>query len=290
MARDALTEKGGFITPRDTKYVTVRLRIPAGVVTPQKLYGIAAIAEKYNAGIHLTTRQTIELSHVNPTDSKELMADLLSNGTPLGAERTEVVNVIACPGLDRCKFAQIDSVSIALAADKEHFGLDLPVKCRISVSSCPISCMREQFAEIGVTGVTVPYRIPGACTGCDNCVQHCLMHAIRMVNGKVEMNLELCSFCGLCVTSCPYGIITADAPVYRITIGGKGGKMPIPGRHLITVRSEESVQIVIREAVRWIERNAWSGSGVLGDQMDELDLTRLGTRILDNLSKEEIVE
>ena len=65
--KPGLSTRGGIITERDPEFCIVRLRLPAGMVTPGQLKGIGAIAERYGvANLHLTTRQTLELPHVDP--------------------------------------------------------------------------------------------------------------------------------------------------------------------------------------------------------------------------------
>jgi len=287
MRRSTLDDKGGIITERDTKRVTVRLRIPAGVVTPAQLSGIADIATTYHVGISLTVRQTVELFHVDPHLLPEIIAALEANGTPLGSEKTEVVNITACPGTDRCIFAQIDSLALAKEIDAAHFGREMPVKVRIAVSSCPYSCMSERLNEIGVTGVVRPYRRPGDCTGCDSCSQYCKEGAIRVRNGELTIDMEKCILCGMCILSCPYGIIHADPPAYQITIGGRRGMHPAPGTHLVTVKTADAALRVVDLAVDWIYRSAWTGS-LLQDQMKDLDFERFKSRVLASLTPDEI--
>lgn len=287
MRRSTLEDKGGIITERGTHQVTVRLKIPAGVLTPDQLRGVADIASRYRAGVSLTVRQTIELYHVDAGHLPDILADLESNGTPLGSEKSEIVNVIACPGIDRCIFAQVDSILLAQQIAGIHGGREMPVKTRIAVSSCPYSCMSERLNEIGVTGVVMPYRQPGHCTGCDSCTQYCKEGAITVKLGDLQMDMEKCILCGMCVLSCPHGIIHADPPAYQITVGGKRGKNPVPGRHLVTVKSPSSVLHVVGMVVEWIYRTAWEGS-LLSDQLDELDFERFKGRVMANLPPEEI--
>ena len=65
--------KGGIITERDPDLSTVRIRAPAGLLTTDQLRGIATIAKKYGTGVvHCTTRQTIEIPHVDPARLKRL--------------------------------------------------------------------------------------------------------------------------------------------------------------------------------------------------------------------------
>ncbi|MFH0966631.1 MAG: 4Fe-4S binding protein [Methanobacteriota archaeon] len=287
MRRSTLDDKGGIITERGTKHVTIRLRIPAGVVTPDQLRGIADIAEKYHAGVSLTVRQTAEMHHVDPVFIPDLISDLEMNGTPLGSEKAEVVNVTACAGTDRCVFGQIDSIALAKEIDAAFFGREMPVKTRISVSSCPYSCMSERLNEIGVTGVVRPYRRPGDCTGCDSCTHYCKEEAITIRNGEINMDMEKCILCGMCILSCPYGIIHADPPAYQITVGGIRGKSPAPGKHLVTVKSAGTALRVVGLVVDWIYRSAWAGS-LLQDQLDDLGFERFKDRVMAEIPSGEI--
>jgi dissimilatory sulfite reductase (desulfoviridin) alpha/beta subunit len=133
--------RGGIITERDPGFCIVRLRMPAGMITPARIKGIGDIAAKHGIeNIHFTTRQTVEFPHVDPAILEGLIADLDANGTPLGAEREEVVNITACLGNRHCKFGIIDSVGLAEEIDRKFFGKDLPVKVRIAISSCPNGC------------------------------------------------------------------------------------------------------------------------------------------------------
>ena len=83
--------KGGIITQKNKDYCTIRTRMPAGILSIEKMRGLAAIAEKYGqTEVHLTTRQTIEIPHIHHTKLEAIEADLLKNGTPVGSERDEI--------------------------------------------------------------------------------------------------------------------------------------------------------------------------------------------------------
>ncbi|HUK37823.1 MAG TPA: 4Fe-4S binding protein [Methanomicrobiales archaeon] len=266
-----LYTRGGVITERDPEFCIVRLRLPAGMVTPGQLAEIGAIAERYGvANLHLTTRQTLELPHVDPTRLEPLLAELEKNGTPLGAEREEVVNVTACLGTRHCKFANIDSVGLAKEIDRRFFGRDLPVKVRIAVSACPNGCESERLNEIGITGIRRPVRDPGLCTGCGTCTNYCREKAIVVEDGVIIMDKGRCMDCGFCIASCLFGILQGEEPEYRITVGGHRGRHPKIGRHLITVKTPEDVIRVVDKIVYWIYRQASSGS-LLPEQLDDLE-------------------
>ncbi|HXW99158.1 MAG TPA: 4Fe-4S dicluster domain-containing protein [Methanomicrobiales archaeon] len=266
-----LYTRGGVITERDPEFCIVRLRIPAGMVTPAQLAEIGAIAERYGVGnLHLTTRQTIELPHVDPSKLEPLLAELEANGTPLGAEREEVVNVTACLGTRHCKFANIDSVGLAKEIDRRFFGRDLPVKVRIAVSACPNGCESERLNEIGITGIRKPVRDPGLCTGCGTCTNYCREKAIVVEDGIIVMDGGRCMDCGFCIASCLFSILRGEEPEYRITVGGHRGRHPKIGRHLITVKTPEDVIRVVDRIINWIYRQASSGS-LLPEQLDDLE-------------------
>ena len=65
--------KGGVITERNADFSTVRIRAPAGVLSVEQLRGIARITRTYGTGeVHCTTRQTIEIPHVNPKNLRKI--------------------------------------------------------------------------------------------------------------------------------------------------------------------------------------------------------------------------
>lgn len=288
MRKIPLYEKGGIINEFGGDFCTVRLRIPAGLISVDQMEGVVKIARKYNTDVHLTTRQTMELVHVSPDSLESLAADLEANGTPIGAEKSEIVNITACPGTERCRFAMIDSISLARTLDEKFFGKEMPVKFRVAVSSCPNSCVSERLNEIGITGVVRPYRVPGTCTGCGTCVQYCREGAIAIKNGMIKLNDDLCVHCGMCIQSCPFHIIKADPAAYHITIGGKRGRHPRVGYHVVTVKTPETVVNVVEKVVKWVYRKAWSDS-LLPDQLGILDFESFKKELISGLDEDEIV-
>lgn len=273
--------KGGVITERDADYCTVRLRAPAGVFSVDHLRGIATLAKKYgNGNVHATTRQTLEIPHVRGADLKKIAKALEKNGTPIGSEKDEIVNIIACPGIDRCKFANIDTISLATKIDAKLFGKEMPVKMRIAISGCPNACTSPMLNEIGVIGRIKPVRTKERlCTGCGNCVYYCKENAIRIKNGLSVLDEAKCVQCGVCVQSCHYDLVKAEHSHYLITVGGRRGRHPKIGRSLLTVETEEQVLFVIDKIVDWVYRRAWSGR-LLSEQLDDLHFDKFREEII----------
>jgi anaerobic sulfite reductase subunit C len=282
--------KGGVITERDADFCTIRLRAPAGIFSVEQLRGIATIAKKYGTGtVHCTTRQTLEIPHVNPALLKKIEKALAKNGTPVGSERDEIVNIIACPGTERCKFANIDTISLAKKIDAKMFGKGMPVKMRIAVSGCPNACTSPMLNEIGIIGRVRPIRKEGMCTGCGGCVYYCKEHAIKIRNGISVLDEEKCVDCGMCVTSCSFDILDAEPRHYLITVGGRRGRHPKIGRELLTVQTEDQVLFVIDRIVDWVYRRAWSGR-LLSEQLDELHFDKFRADIMKQVPEAHAVQ
>jgi len=273
--RRNLDEAGGIITQRDPTRCIVRLRTPAGLLTPEQLEGLGRCAREAGLhSVHLTTRQTLELPDVDPASLGTLLAALSENGTPLGAERNEVVNVVACPGSATCRLANVETYPLAKELDRRFFGVELPVKVRIGISGCPNMCAGERLCEIGITGIRHPLRDAGRCTGCGTCANTCREGAIVMVNGRLSLDADSCVECGMCIDYCPFAVLTDDGPRYRITVGGRRGRHPSLGQELLTVKTPEEVVRVVGAILDRVYRRAYAGRH-FADQLDLLALDDL---------------
>lgn len=262
--------RGGVITERDSEFCTVRIRLPAGVITPDQMRGLADIADTHGIKrLQLTVRQAIEFPHMDPDRLEEIAGLLADNGTAIGASMDEVVNITACPGLDRCVYANIAPIPLARELDARLFGREMPVKVRISISGCPNACTSPLMNEIGVVGKIQPVRTPGLCTGCGTCVEYCQEGALTIKRGVITMNDDLCVQCGTCIRSCPFNLIKSGGVHYLITVGGQRGRHPRPGQVLVSVDSPEKVIEVVEKTVNLIYRRAWSGR-LLSRQLDEI--------------------
>lgn len=276
--------RGGVITERDADYCTVRVRIPAGNISIDQVRGIATLAKRYGRGtVHITTRQTIEIPHVKPTDLPRIGRRLAKNGTPIGSERDEVVNILACPGTERCKYANIDTISLATKIDGKLFGREMPVKMRISLSGCPNACTSPMLNEIGIIGRIQPLRIPGMCTGCGTCVKFCKENAIVIKNGVSVLDPAKCIQCGVCIQSCPFHLLQSKHQHYLIVVGGRRGRHPQVGRTLMMVEKEEQAVRAVERIVQWVYRRAWSGR-LLSEQLDDLHFDEFRKSITEEFS------
>lgn len=279
MQDQALYSRGGVITERNADYATVRVRIPAGVLSATQIKQLAKISEKFGDGsLHLTMRQTVEIPHINPENLPKVAKALEKNGTPIGAEYNEVVNIMACPGTERCKYANCETIDLARKIDQRVFGKELPIRLRIAISGCTRMCNSPLLNDIGIIGRIRPLRIPGLCTGCGTCVEYCKECAISLKNGISVLDENKCVQCGICIHSCPYHLLKSEYDHYQITVGGRRGASPRAGQELVTVETEDEVVEVVDKIVYWVYRSAWSDR-FLADQMDEIGFERFAEEI-----------
>jgi len=213
-----------------------------------------------------------------------MLTALKDNGTPLGSERQEIVNVTACMGTDHCKYANIDSLALAREIDSRFFGKEMPVKMRIAISACPNGCSSERMNEIGITGVREPYRDHTSCTGCGTCEKYCRERAILIKRGIVELDKNLCMQCGICVLPCPFEVLKASEPRYRITVGGRRGRHPKLGRELITISDPVKVLEIVGKIIKWVYELA-SSDELLPEQLDALEFEDFKRTIRDTYAE-----
>ncbi len=71
----------GIYEQRDIEHYMMRVRLPGGAITPEQLYNIAEIAEKYTSWpLHFTTRQDIQLHYLRLRDTVKILYELKNIG------------------------------------------------------------------------------------------------------------------------------------------------------------------------------------------------------------------
>ena len=138
----------------------VRIKLPAGTITPEQLDVIGELSETFSRGWgHLTTRQNVQLHYVELTRVPELMRRLASVGlTSREACGDTVRNVMACHLAGACPYEHLDVTPWAEATFR-HFvrnplGQRLPRKFKVNFSGCSTDCGQAMFNDVGVIAVT----------------------------------------------------------------------------------------------------------------------------------------
>jgi sulfite reductase beta subunit-like hemoprotein len=138
----------------------VRIKVPAGSITPDQLEVMARISEEFSRGWgHITTRQNVQVHFVDLRRVPEVMRLVASVGmTSREACGDTVRNVMACHLAGACPYEVLDVTPWAEAA-YEHFvrnplGQRLPRKFKINFSGCGTDCGQAMFNDAGVVAVT----------------------------------------------------------------------------------------------------------------------------------------
>ncbi len=122
---------------------------PGGLVTPDQLRQLAAVAEKYGGALKIIGGG-ITIMGLCLADGEKALAEL--GIAPESFVAKAVRTVAMCPGKPHCPMAQQDSTALGLALDKEFFGRAAPAKVRLGVSGCPNCCAEVFVKDIGLFG------------------------------------------------------------------------------------------------------------------------------------------
>ncbi len=146
----------GIYPQRQQGLFMQRVKIHAGLLTLAQWRRIADVADRHTlgTGLHLTTRQDIELHNVSATDLPTIQRALHEAGlSTVGACGDTVRNVIVCPGCGLCP----DSVDVIGLANAIKAGVEslpwirrLPRKFKISLSGCSEACGRPWVNDVGL--------------------------------------------------------------------------------------------------------------------------------------------
>lgn len=140
----------GAILQRDKHTYAIVPRIPLGILTPEILERLAAIARKYKVRIiKITSGQRIALVGMMPEDVENAWNDLEMEVGP--AEGLCVHYVQACPGTETCKFGQGNSLGLAARIEQMYVGKEnvIPAKTKFGISGCRLNCAESYLRDLG---------------------------------------------------------------------------------------------------------------------------------------------
>jgi sulfite reductase (ferredoxin) len=138
----------------------VRIKLPAGTITPEQMELMGDLADEYSRGWgHITTRQNVQVHYVELTRVPDLMRRLAQVGlTSREACGDTVRNVMACHLAGACPHEHLDVTAWAEATFR-HFvrnplGQRLPRKFKVNLSGCSTDCGQAMFNDVGVIATT----------------------------------------------------------------------------------------------------------------------------------------
>lgn len=139
----------GAILQRDDRTLAIVPRTPVGLVTPEQLEAIAAIARRYEVPVlKITSGQRIAMVGIEPERFEALRQQLKME---LGRAVEPCVHYVqACPGNLVCSLGVQDSIGLGRRMEDLFVGQDLPAKVKIGVSGCTLCCAESMVRDVGV--------------------------------------------------------------------------------------------------------------------------------------------
>ena len=136
----------------------MRVKIPAGILTPQKLRVVAQLSARFGRDEgELSTRQNVQLHWITLPDLPEVFRTLDQAGFNMAGGCGDTVrNVTGCPvaGIDRAEL--FDTTPFVEAVAGYFYGnrdySNLPRKHKITLSACPHQCNAPEINCIALVG------------------------------------------------------------------------------------------------------------------------------------------
>jgi anaerobic sulfite reductase subunit C len=254
---------GGFIKERGKDLFTVRLRVPGGRMSVDRLTRIASVAKKYGKGyVHLSVRQSVELININFADFDAVVAELGEDQQKVASCGARVRVPTACGGCEYNPNGLVDTQKSALEVDERLFGTPTGHhKFKVGFAGCPFDCPKSATNDVGLQGAIWPVLDAAECINCGLCAKSCTEGALAMgENGIPVFAEEKCIYCGDCIKVCPSDAWKEEKRGYTVRIGGKWGRRPLVGTLYATFLPEDRVVDFIASVLDWYKEKA-EGAG-----------------------------
>ena len=187
------------------------------LVTTDFIKDVCGLADKFCDGyLRFTSRNNIEFLLTDQGKIAGLKDACKKMGIPIGGTGHSVTSIVHTQGWVHCHTPAIDASGIVKAVMDdlfEYFGSHkLPAQVRIALACCLNMCGAVHCSDIAILGIhrrppkVNHERLPKVCE-MPTVVASCPTAAIRPVrkNGQesVEVDDNLCMYCGNCYTVCP---------------------------------------------------------------------------------------
>ena len=244
---------------RDKRYAdvfNVRVITRNGKITTEEHRAIAEAADRFGSGeVALTTRLTMEIQGVKYENIQPMIDFLSQRGLSTGGTGALVRPVVSCKGTT-CQYGLADTYGLSEKIHERFYigyhSVTLPHKFKICVGGCPNNCVKPSLNDVGIVGQKVPVVDPEKCRGCKKCqvVEFCPVKSALVVDGKIQIDPNICNNCGRCEGKCPFGAFVEYRYGFKVFIGGRWGKKVAHGIPLTKVfTSEEEVLAVVEKAI-----------------------------------------
>lgn len=289
----------GFLRNKGTDNFSGRVITRNGKITAAQNKCISEAAELFGNGIiTLTTRLTIEVQGIPYDKIEDFRKYIAQEGLVTGGTGPKVRPVVSCKGTT-CQFGLIDTFGLSEEIHERFYNgysdVKLPHKFKIAVGGCPNNCVKPDLNDLGIIGQMIPNYNEGSCNGCKKCSieNTCPMKAVKVSDGILEINKDICNNCGRCDGKCYFNAIENSIVGYKIYIGGRWGKTANRGKALSKIiTNKDEVMDVIEKAILLYREQGTTGERFV-ETIERLGFDNIEAQLLsDNLlrRKNEILE
>lgn len=263
-------KKNAFRITKERNKTSIRIRIPGGQLPAEIIPTLYEIASEYGDGkLHITSRQGFEITGIdfeNMDKINRLIGPIIEKlqvnygvnieepegGYPASGTR----NISSCIGNSVCPYANYDTTKFARRIEAAIFPHDHHFK--IAATGCPNDCAKAHLQDFGIIGMARVQYDPYLCVGCEACVKNCkkrVVGALKMVDGKVVRNQDICLECGECVLTCPMQAWSRkEEKLYKLVIMGRTGKTdPRLAKLFIEAVDEDSIVKIIKNTYDYVD-------------------------------------
>ena len=254
-ADDIKKVKGlGFLLNRGTDNFSARVLTENGVLSADQISLLAQAAEKFgNGSVTMTSRLTVELPGISFENIEPFREFIKSAGLETGGTGPRVRPIVACKGTT-CVFGLYDTQKLASELHRLYYHgyheVTLPHKFKIGVGGCPNNCVKPDINDLGIIGQRIFSVNPDKCRACKKCAveTECPMKAAKC-GDTITIDASLCNHCGRCVSKCPFGCMENSETRYKITLGGRWGKVTRMGTSLSTLFTYDEMISAVEKAI-----------------------------------------
>ena len=236
-----------------------------GTLTAQQLKSLAECAEKYGDGhVAITSRLQVEMPGIHLEDVEAVRQFAVDAGLVIGGTGAKVRPLTACSKTTCASAGTPDTQAIcAELYDKFYTGwgnVALPHKFKIAARLLPEQLHEALLNDFGIEAHRLPVYDLEKCRGCKKCLvaERCPMRAVKVVDGKAQVDKALCNDCGVCIEKCPFGVTPAvDESVFAVFVGGTWGKHTRMGTRLSRYYKRGELDALVEKTILWFRENAF---------------------------------